>query len=293
MTIGFIGTGNMGEPMARNLIRAGYTLTVFNRTRERAERLRPDGARIAASPAEAARDAEVAVTMLADDHAVEEVAGAMLSTMQRDCIHMSCSTISVRLAKRLAEMHAAHGQGYVSATVVGRPEAAAARKLWVTAAGPEEQVERCRPIMEAIGRGISIAGTDAWKANLMKIAANFMIVSMLETFGEVFALLRKSGLDQGRFLGIINEVFDSPVYANYGRIVAEEKFEPAGFKLRLGMKDTNLVLASSSDFAVPMPLASLIRDRFLEAIAHGHGELDWAALAKVASLNAAVPPTAL
>ncbi|MCL5743636.1 MAG: NAD(P)-dependent oxidoreductase [Acidobacteria bacterium] len=288
MKIGFIGTGNMGEPMARNLIHAGHELTVFNRTRERAERLRPDGARVADSAAGAASDAEIVITMLADDRAVEQVAQGMMEALRREAIHMSCSTISVELSRRLAEMHAARGQGYVSATVLGRPEAAAAKKLWVMAAGPAGQVERCRPLMEAIGRGISVVGTDAWKANLVKIGANFMIVAMLETFGEVFALLRKSGVDSGHFLAVINEVFASPIYANYGRIVAEEKFEPAGFKLRLGLKDISLVLASAAESEVPMPLASLIRDHFLEAIAHGASDLDWAAVAKVAANHAGV-----
>jgi 3-hydroxyisobutyrate dehydrogenase-like beta-hydroxyacid dehydrogenase len=284
--IAFFGTGNMGEPMALNLIRAGHEVAVYNRTRERAEPLAKAGARVADSPADAVKGVEVAITMLANDHAVRETLFAAIGSLDRGAVHMCTSTISVAFSKELAQEHAARGQGYVASPVLGRPEAAAEKKLWVLAAGPQDQVARCRPLMEAIGRGISIMGDEPWQANLTKIGANFMLASMLEAMAEAFALVRKSGIDSHAFLEILTGVFNSPVYTNYGQIVADRQFDPAGFRLTLGLKDVGLALAAAEDTAVPLPLASLIRDHYLSAIAHGRADADWSALAEVAARNA-------
>jgi 3-hydroxyisobutyrate dehydrogenase-like beta-hydroxyacid dehydrogenase len=279
--------------MALNLVHAGHELTVYNRTRERADGLVKEGVRVAGSPAAAVRGAEVAITMLANDQAVRDAmlvpageTGAAIDSLPSRAIHMCTSTISVALSKELAERHAARGQGYVAAPVLGRPDSAAQKTLWIIAAGPPDHVERCRPLMEALGRAATVMGEEAWRANLTKIAVNFMLASMLEAMGEALALVSKSGIDAQRFLEVLNGLFNSPVYANYGKIIAEQRFEPAGFKLRLGLKDVDLALEAAHESAVPMPLASLIRDRYLNAIAHGRGEADWAALAEVAAHDA-------
>ena len=285
--IALLGTGNMGAPMARNLLRAGYPVTIWNRTRALAEPLAAEGARIADSIADAARGADVAFTMLANDPAVRDVVHhGLLHGLARDAIHIGSSTVSVDLARELTDAHAAAGQGYISAPVLGRPEAAEARKLWVIAAGASDPIERCRPLFEAIGRGISVVGAEPWQANLVKISANFLIVSVIETFGEAFALLRKAGLSPNQFLEIANSVFQSPVYQNYGRIIADRKYEPAGFRMPLGFKDLNLALAAAGDQSVPMPLASLIHDHYLQAFALGWKDRDWSAIAEVSAANA-------
>ena len=283
----------MGEPMALNLLRAGHELTVYNRTPGKAERLAKEGAHVADSPAAAVREAEVAITMLANDQAVRAAmltparqSGAAIDALPRGAIHMCTSTISVALSKELAEKHLAHRQGYVAAPVLGRPDAAVQKKLWIIAAGPPAEVARCRPLMEAMGRAVTVMGEEAWRANLTKITTNFMLASMLEAMGEAIALVRKSGLDAQQFLEVLNGLFNSPVYANYGKIIAGQRFEPAGFKLRLGLKDVGLALEAAQDSAVPMPLASLVRDHYLNAIAHGRGDADWAALAEVAAYDA-------
>jgi len=275
--------------MARNLIRAGHDVTVYNRTRAKAEPLAADGARIADSVAHAVRGCEVTVTMLADDHAVEEAvfgADGMLQTLPRDAVHMSTSTISVEMSKRLATTHTAAGQGYIATPVLGRPEAAAAQKLWVIAAGPPDLVERCQPLITALGRGFTIVGRDPWQANVVKLASNFIIVSLIETLGEAFALMRKAGISVHQFLEIVNTVFGSPIFAVYGQIIADEKYEPAGFRMKLGLKDVRLALAAAEEQAVPMPLAGIIRDHFLQGIALGYGDQDWAAIARVIAANA-------
>jgi 3-hydroxyisobutyrate dehydrogenase-like beta-hydroxyacid dehydrogenase len=282
MKLAFIGLGNMGSAMARNLVRAGHELIVYNRTREKAEAI---GGRVAASPADASGDCEAVITMLADDHAVEEVffgEDGVLSAIRPDTIHMSSSTISTALARRLAAAHVAT----ISAPVFGRPEAAEAKKLLVVAAGPPPLVERCRPVFNAIGRASFVAGTENWQANALKLCGNFMIASMLETFGEAFATLRKANVDPHLFLEVMNSLFASPVYAGYGRAAADQRFEPAGFALLLGLKDVRLVLDTAQECLSPMPLASLLRDRFLDAMAHGQESLDWSSVVQVSARNA-------
>jgi 3-hydroxyisobutyrate dehydrogenase-like beta-hydroxyacid dehydrogenase len=287
MKLAFIGAGNMGLPIARNLLRAGHSLTIYNRTRERAEPLRQEGAALADSPADAARDAEAIVTMLADDRAVEQSVQSFVETLARGAIHIGMSTVSVALSERLAEMHTTRGQIYVAAPVFGRPEAAEAAKLWVVAAGAAEHLERCRPVFEGVGRGCSIVGADPWLANVFKLSGNFLIAAALESLGEAFALVRKSGGDVGQFLDIVNNaLFNSPVYAGYGGAVTKEQFTPAGFRLRLGFKDLRLVQEAAESAAVPMPLAGVLRDSFLAALARNEGDLDWAAVARIAAVQA-------
>ncbi len=273
----------MGSGMARNLLRAGHELTVYNRTRDKTEVLAGEGAHVADSPREACRDAEAAITMLADDGAVEEVvfgANGIAGTLHG--VHVSSSTISTAMARRLSSA----GHDYVSAPVFGRPEAAEAKKLVVVAAGSHEVVERCRPLFDAMGRVTFVAGSEPWQANAVKLCGNFMIASMLEAFSEAYATLRKAGVDPHLFLETMNALFGSPVYANYGRIIADEQFEPAEFRVKLGYKDMRLVLATAQECSSPMPLASLVRDHLLSALAKGQGDMDWSSIARVVAGNA-------
>jgi 3-hydroxyisobutyrate dehydrogenase-like beta-hydroxyacid dehydrogenase len=288
MEMGFIGLGAMGEPMACNLIKAGHTLKIYNRTRSRAEALVSQGATLAETPA-AACAAGVAATMLADDAAVEGVVfgeNGVLAGLPRGGVHISHSTISTNLSRRLADAHRQREQFFIAAPVFGRPDAAQAARLIVVAAGPAEAVERCHTVLEAIGRKLFVIGPDAPAANTVKLGGNFLIASMLETLGEAFALLRKSGIDPATFLEImVGSFFQSPVYENYGKIIAEQRYEPAGFKLRLGLKDVRLIMAAADEAGAPMPIASLIRDNLISGIAQGLGDLDWSAVARVAALK--------
>jgi len=290
MKVGFIGLGNMGSAIARNLIQAGHTLTVYNRTRSSAEPFGSLGARIAETPGEAAADAEVLFTMLADDAAVEAVIlepGNALQALPAGAAHISMSTISVALSRHLAEAHRERKQHYVAAPVFGRPEAAAAAKLFVVAAGPIEEIKRCRPLFDAIGQKTFIVGEEAHAANVIKLAGNFLITTVIEGLAEAFAFGRKFGVDSHAFLEILTEsLFAAPVYRTYGSMIASDKFEPAGFKLPLGLKDNRLLLAAAEEATVPMPMASLIHDRFVAALARGLGESDWAAIARISYENA-------
>jgi 3-hydroxyisobutyrate dehydrogenase-like beta-hydroxyacid dehydrogenase len=290
MRVGFIGLGNMGMPMARNLIKAGHRLTVYNRTPDRAEELPASGASVAGSAAEAAGDAEVFITMLADDLAVEQVMfapGNAIRALRPGAVHVSMSTIGVALSRRLAGAHHETGHRYVAAPVFGRPEAAAAAKLYVVASGPPDQVERCRPLFEALGQKTFFVGPDSTAANVVKLAGNFMIQSVLESLAESFALVRKYGIQPEALLGVLTEsLFDAPVYRTYGNLIAAGKFEPAGFRLPLGLKDNRLLLAAADEAVVPMPMANLIHDRFVAALAQGMGRLDWSAIARISYRSA-------
>ena len=291
MNIGFIGLGSMGAGMTRNLMRAGHQLTVFNRTREKAETLAGEGAHIAQSPADAARNAEAVFTMLSDDHAVSEIVSGkdgIASALKSGAAHISSSTISTALARRLTETHRERTQVYLSAPVFGRPEAAETKKLIIVPAGDPEAIERYRPLFDAIGRLTLVAGAEPWQANLVKLCGNFMIASMLETFGEAFATVQRAGIHRQLFLEVMSELFGSPVYKNYGAAVAEQRFEPAGFALKLGFKDVRLAIEAAQELNVPLPVASLIRDRLISALAHGQGEWDWSSIALVSERSAGI-----
>jgi len=289
MNLAFIGLGKMGAGIAQNLLRAGHNLAVYNRSRHKAQALAGEGARVASSPADACRAAEAVMTMVADDHALEQVVfgeDGIAAALQEHCVHISHSTISTALARRLSAEHAQRKQGFLSAPVFGRPEAAEARKLLVLAAGTSELVERFRPLLDAIGRQTFVVGAEPWQANIAKLCGNFMIVSAIESFGEASATLRKAQVQPEMFLEVMSALFGSPVITNYGRAIVEDKFEPAGFALRLGLKDVRLMLAASEECTSPMPLASVVRDQFIAALAQGQGELDWSSVARVAARTA-------
>jgi 3-hydroxyisobutyrate dehydrogenase-like beta-hydroxyacid dehydrogenase len=292
MRIAFIGLGHMGSGMARRLISTGNDLTVYNRTQSRAEAVRALGATVANTPGDAAAHAEVVITMLADDHAVEDTVfspGGVLERMPSDAVHVSMSTISVAMSHRLADAHRAKGQHYLAATVFGRPDAAAAGKLFVVAGGPPDQIARCKTLFDALGQKTFNAGAEAPNANVIKLAGNFMVTAVIESLAESFALARKHGIDPRNMLDVFtNSLFSAPVYNTYGNILIDEKFEPPGFRLPLGMKDNTLVLEAAQAASVPMPLASLVHDHFVTAMATGLGDSDWSAIAAVSYRNAGI-----
>jgi 3-hydroxyisobutyrate dehydrogenase-like beta-hydroxyacid dehydrogenase len=289
MDVGFIGLGNMGAEMAGNLLEAGHRVTVYNRTRSKADVLARDGAQVADKVADACRG-DVLITMLADDAAVEGVVfgdGGALSALGRNKTHISMSTISVALSDRLTEAHKKAGQVYVAAPVFGRPEAAAAAKLFIIAAGAEAPLARCQPLFDAMGQETFVISAKPSDANLVKLSGNFLIASMLESLGEAFALVRKAGIDPHLYLNILTgTLFSAPIYRTYGSIIAEDKKPTDGFKMSLGLKDIRLALAAADATTVPMPVASLVRDHFIEGVAQGEGDADWSGLARLAARRA-------
>jgi 3-hydroxyisobutyrate dehydrogenase-like beta-hydroxyacid dehydrogenase len=289
MDIGFVGLGNMGSGMAANLVKAGHQVTAYNRSRDKVDALAERGAQPASTIADAC-SGEVVVSMLANDDAVEAVtfgAGGILASLSAGAVHVSCSTISVALAARLSAAHAEVGQRFVAAPVFGRPEAAEAAKLFVVAAAGADALQTVSPIFEAIGQRTFVVADDPTAASLVKLSGNFLIASVIESLGEAMALVGKAGVDKLQYLDVLTStLFGSPVYTTYGGLVAREEFEPAGFAATLGLKDIRLVLAAGEELQVPLPIASLLRDRFLTLLANGGGQLDWAAVGALSAWEA-------
>ncbi|HYA37677.1 MAG TPA: NAD(P)-dependent oxidoreductase [Candidatus Methylomirabilis sp.] len=289
MNVGFIGLGRMGTGMAANLLKAGHRVTVHNRTPEKASALLAQGAKAAARVADACRG-EAVITMLANDEALESVAfgtDGIVSSLAAGANHVSSSTISVALSERLAQAHAKAGQRYVSAPVFGRPDAAAAAKLFVIAAGAPAAIQAATPIFEAIGQKTFMISDRPEAANLVKLSGNFLIAAMIESLGEALALVGKGGVDPRQYLEMLTStLFNVPIYKNYGGLIVGGVFEPAGFAAPLGQKDIRLTLAAAEELRVPMPLASLLRDRFLALLAHGGENLDWSAIGVLAAKDA-------
>jgi 3-hydroxyisobutyrate dehydrogenase-like beta-hydroxyacid dehydrogenase len=290
MKIAFVGLGNMGTPMARHLIHAGHEVTVWNRSLEKAEPLKSEGARVAQSLGEAAKEAEIVITMLADDQAVESSvlhSGAVIDSLPKGATHISMSTISVALSIRLAEEHAKRGQRFMTAPVFGRPDAAAGGKLFIAAAGDKAVIEHCRPILESMGQKVFVIGDRAEMANVVKLTGNFLIATVIESLGEAIAVARKYDIDPHAYVDFLTStLFAAPVYKTYGGIIADEKYAPAGFKMRLGLKDIRLALSAAENVDAPLPIASLIRDHMLTALARGMEDMDWSSTAKLAAENA-------
>jgi 3-hydroxyisobutyrate dehydrogenase-like beta-hydroxyacid dehydrogenase len=281
-SIGFIGLGKMGSAMAGNLLEAGFTLHVYNRTSEKATALVAQGAQLVRQPCDAAVSGGIVITMLANDRAVEDVVDGNRGFVERlgpGGIHLSMSTVSPRLARRLAEQHRRYGVEYVAAPVFGRPEAAAARKLWICLSGSAIAKQRVSPILDSIGQGTFDFGEEPAAAHVVKLAGNFLLASAIEALAEALVLAEKNGIDRNKLADMLSStLFACPAYQTYGHTIAQRRFRPAGFTVELGLKDIDLVLQTGADSTTPLPLAGLLHDRFLAAVAKGRGELDWSSI---------------
>lgn len=278
MKIGFIGLGQMGRGMANRLLDSGFALSVWNRSRAVTEPFRGRGVVVAERP-EQLFDADVVITMLADDAAVEAVwiASGLVQKLPVSTLHLNMASVSLNLGQRLTAMHRAAGTQYVSAPVFGRPDPAASGQLDIVAGGDKAAIARCTPVFEALGRRWFNVGAEAYYANIVKIARNFLNGAIIESLGEAFALVQKSGVDPETFLAIITSTsMNSPAYKNYGRMILDKP--AATFPLKLGLKDVELALQAGEETAVPLPLAALLQEQHQAAIARGYGDRDWAAL---------------
>jgi 3-hydroxyisobutyrate dehydrogenase-like beta-hydroxyacid dehydrogenase len=289
MKIGFIGLGNMGAGMAANLLKAGHEVTAYNRSQDKVAALAQQGAKPAKTVAETC-GGDIVITMLANDDAVSAVTfgdDGVLASLRPGTTHVSSSTISVALSERLTAAHTEAGQGFVAAPVFGRPEAASAAKLFVVAAGDGDALQSLSPVFDAIGQRTFVVSDEPKAANLVKLSGNFLIASVIESLGEAMALVAIAGVDRNEYLEILTStLFGAPVYKTYGGLIARDEFEPAGFAAELGQKDIRLVLAAAEALQTPLPIASLLRDRFLTLLASGGAHLDWSAVGALSAWEA-------
>jgi 3-hydroxyisobutyrate dehydrogenase-like beta-hydroxyacid dehydrogenase len=278
-SIGLIGVGNLGYPIAENLLAAGYPLRIFNRTPAKAAPLVARGAVLVEKPTDVVEKGGVLLTVLSDDETVQAVADdAMIAAMGAGGIHVSLSTILPTTSDKLAAHHAERGVAYVGAPVFGRPEAAAARKLWVCTSGAAAAKERVKPILQAISQGIFDFGETPGAANVVKLMGNFIINSAIEAMAEASAVAEKHGIARADFLGMMTQtLFAAPVYQNYAKKLIAADFDKVGFTVQLALKDAKLMIETANDIGAKLPLGELVRDRLEATITKGRSQLDAAA----------------
>jgi len=281
-SIGFIGLGAMGLAMAQNLLQDHPGIKVWNRSPQKTETLIQHGAQMALSPADCATPGGIVITMVSDDQALHDVCmggNGLMGALGPGGIHISCSTVAPSTLTTLAEQHAKHGEHLIAAPVFGRPDAAAARKLWILLAGAREATARVIPILAPLGQGIHELGEQIEAAAAMKLAGNFMILSAVESLGESMMMAQRYGVDREGFAEFFGRtLFAGPIYQNYGKQIATRRYHPAGFKLALGLKDMRLVSQAAGAVQVPMPLVDILRNRLIESMAKQRQEHDWTAL---------------
>ncbi|HEV3254163.1 MAG TPA: NAD(P)-dependent oxidoreductase [Candidatus Acidoferrales bacterium] len=287
MKIGFLGLGKMGSGIAANLVRAGHEVTVWNRSAQKAEQLVAQGAALASTPKAAASGRELVMTMLGDDAALDQVLrDGLLEGLDRGALHVSLSTISVSTADRITALHADRGQRFLSAPVFGRPDAAAAAKLFIVAAGAEPDFKTASALFPSISQRVFYLGKTPSSANLVKLCGNFMILAAIECMAEAMTLAQKGGVPKKEFLEVMTgTMFDSPIYRNYGAVLVEERFKPAGFAAPLGLKDMRLVGQAGETLRVPMPVLNVLRDHLLQAIGTDGEDIDWSSIGRTVAKN--------
>ncbi|MGN8069176.1 NAD(P)-dependent oxidoreductase [Mucilaginibacter sp. SG564] len=278
--IGFIGLGNIGMPIAQNLIQSGYHLQVYNRTHSKTDELDPDYVTKCQTPADASEGAHIVITVVSDDEVLKEITlstRGILEKLPEHALHISMSTVSPETSEQLAQLHEEAGSHYLAAPVFGRTEAAAARKLWICVSGDQHSKDTARPVLDCLGQGVIDFGESAGGANVVKIAGNFMIMASMEMMAEAYTLAEKNGLDREQVANFFGStLFNVPIFQNYGRVIANKQYEPVGFKSKLGYKDARLAFKLSQASQTPMPIVNTLHSRLLSAMAKGWSETDWA-----------------
>ncbi len=289
-SIGFIGLGRMGEPMARNLLRAGCKLRVYNRTSSKAQALASEGAEVVENLSDVINPDGIVISMVANDHALDQVVlgdKGIGDALGPGGIHISMSTVSPLTAQKLAAHHEKHGTTYLAAPVFGRPDAAAAKKLWVCLAGDNKAKLQARPILEELSQGIFDFGEKPEAASVVKLAGNFLIGAAIEAMAEAYAFAEKNGISREDVAEVFSAIFlNCPIHQNYGKVIAMQEYKPAGFKVSLGLKDMTLLSRVAASSRTPMPLGALLQERLQAAVNKGRSDMDWTALAIEASEDA-------
>jgi 3-hydroxyisobutyrate dehydrogenase-like beta-hydroxyacid dehydrogenase len=292
MNVGFIGLGIMGAPMALNILKRGHKLSVYNRTAEKARPLVEAGATLAPAPQEIG-EVDVLITCVADGPAEDAMIfdSGLIERLPKGAVHASCTTLGIDTARKLTAEHRKRGRMFVAAPVLGRGvDMAAAAKLFVIAAGPPEALARCAPLFEAVGQRTFEFGPDPANAVAVKLAVNFMGLSNIEAMGEAFALTTQYGVQKSAFYEFLtNTLFSTPLYKSYGKLIEQDNFTPANFAVPLALKDIKLAIDAAEKVNLALPVAGVVRDHLVQAIAQGYRDEDWSVVARVVANNLKPP----
>jgi len=289
--IGFIGLGNMGFPMAQNILKKGFALTVYNRTKEKALPLIQQGAKWCNSAQELASQCDILVTMVANDQALSTIVDGILSANKRPRIHISMSTISPGLASQLEGKHREKGILFLAAPVTGRPERAKLGALWIFLAGDEQGKKVAQPVLQTMGVKIFDLGPKPSQAALFKLCNNFMILSFIESFAEASTMLEKEGVSPEKAAEVWgNSLFDSPLFHSYEKMLCQRNFSDGGFALDLGLKDMRLLHTCADGAQVPMPLLSELHAKLITSMNLGREKFDWSGIALLSREAAGLKP---
>lgn len=284
MKIAFLGLGRMGQGMAHLLINAGYQLNVYDLYPEQAKSLVEAGANLSPTVADAVSDRDIVITMLPSDGALDSLLTAedgLLNNIQSGKAHVVMGTHGIEIIRKLTKAHKEANQVFVAAHVLGRPDLAATGQLSIVPAGPQDTVKMLQPVFDVLGKRTFVAGEDPQSASAVKIANNFVLGCAIEAMGEAMSLVRKLGVEPAMFHEVLTEgLFGAPAYEVYGKMIVDEAYDSMGATAIIGLKDINLALQAAESAQMPLPSASVMRDRLLGAIAHGDSALDWAVVAK-------------
>ncbi|GLQ49207.1 NAD(P)-dependent oxidoreductase [Dyella flava] len=288
--IGVVGLGNMGSALAATLLSKGHAVVAYDRNPQRVEALRVEGAQGAARITDLSH-CNIVISSLPDDAALESVMfslpGGLVDILKPGALHISMSTVSAELSRRLEKRHTEAAQSFIAAPVLGNPDLAKTQRIFILAAGSAVDMQRARPLLEQLGQHIFELGEDPGAANVMKLACNVMTATTLQSMGEVLTLLTKAGIDPHlAFEVFTGSLFDGRVHKAYGGKIVDRRFKPAGMTAPLAVKDLRLALSEAERQAVPMPMASLVHERLVALVAAGWGDLDWSALGALAARDA-------
>lgn len=284
MKLGFIGLGNLGTPIAENLLANTGQLLVYNRTASKATPLTGKGAVNCNTVKDLAAQCDIVFSIVADDAALKAVTTGeegIAVNLKAGGIHVSISTILPQTAEELAALHETYHNHYIASPVMGRPEAAKAGKLNFLVSGNKQITETVKPLLMKAGAvGVWEFGEQVTAANTAKLCSNFLIISAIESMAEGIQLAKKSGVDANTWMTMMTStLFNAPIYANYGNILLQENYLPAGFRLQLGLKDVNLVMKQAASVNAVMPVGNTLKQQLEACMANGLQDHDWTALA--------------
>jgi 3-hydroxyisobutyrate dehydrogenase-like beta-hydroxyacid dehydrogenase len=289
MRVGVIGLGRIGQALAMHLLADRHAVVAYDRDPERVAALRMEGASGAAQLSGLA-GCDVVISCLPDDAALASVAfapGGLLDVLKPGATHVSTSTVSADASRRLAREHAARGQSFMVATILGNPDLARLRRIFMLLAGDEPVLARVRALLEPLCQRLFVVGGDPAAANVMKLACNALTAATLQSMGEVLAFLSKAGIaPELAFEVLTGSLFDGRVHKTYGGKIVQRRYSPPGMTVPLAVKDLRLALAEAEAHAVPMPVASLVHDRLVAVLSAGWANLDWSALGALAARDA-------